>query len=185
MIKLFRNDMGCHFTMKTVLTAVVVVLGLSAFTPALGANHLRITGDPVSSGKFHDVVVHFYTEVLPPLVEARDVEKLRAAIPLDGVRWKLKDKGGKTWDHSGRRNHLRGLFSRSLGKGEVWDISVKIEKVTMTDAAHGAVLWMLVNNWKKADRAGKGQSSRRYLTHWEKIDGQWRIVATEHGRTEL
>ena len=165
-----------------VLRVFVVVLSLMVLVSPLEAKSLTITGDPVSSGEFYDVAVHFYTNVLPPLVEARDAEKLRASIPLDGARWKLKDQADKVSNEGGQLNHLRGLFSKSTGNKETWDISTRIETVSMTDATHGAVLWVLIND--QADRKGKRQSSRRYASSWEKIDGQWRIVATEHGKTE-
>ena len=167
---------------STVLRVVVVVLSLMVLVSPLEAKSLTIAGDPVSSGEFYDVAVHFYTNVLPPLVEARDAKKLRAAVPLDGARWKLKDPSNKVSNDGGQLKHLQGLFSRSTGNNETWDISTRIETVSMTDATHGAVLWVLIND--QADRKGKRQSSRRYATHWEKIDGQWRIVATEHGNTK-
>ncbi len=170
---------------NAVLRVVVVTLGLMVLVSPLEAKGLAISGDPVSSGDFYDVAVHFYTDVLPPLVEARDASKLRASIPLDGARWKLKDESNKVSNQSGQLNFLKGLFSRSLGSGETWKVSTRIEKVTMTDATHGAVLWVLINDQEKADRKGKGRSSRLYATHWERIEGQWRIVATEHGRTEV
>jgi len=170
--------------LKTVAGVIVVVLGLMALVSPLEATPLTITGDPVSSGEFHDVVVHFYSDVLPPLVEARDAARLRASIALDGARWKLKGEGAKASDQSGQLNHLKGLFSKSMGSKETWDISTRIERVTMTDATHGTVLWVLINDQEDADRKGKRRSTRRYATSWEKLDGQWRIVATEHGKTE-
>lgn len=184
MVKVFQSDAGGHFTIKAVMPFLVVFLGLSVFVPALGAQGLRIPGKPVASGEFHDVVGHFYTKVLPPAVEARDAEKLRALIPLDRAHWKLKDEQGKARDHTSQLQHLKDLFSESLDEGEIWDISTTIKKVTMKDATHGAVLWVLVNNWRDADGKRTGRRSRPYVSHWEKTDGQWRIVATEHGKTE-
>jgi len=160
----------------------VVVLSLTVLGSLPEAKSLTITGDPVSSGEFYDVAVHFYTNVLPPLIEARDADKLRASIPLDGARWKLKDPTDKVSNEVGQLNHLRRWFSKSTGNEESWDISTRIETVSMTDATHGAVLWLLIND--QADSKGKSQSSRRYASSWEKIDGQWRIVATVHGKTE-
>ena len=183
MVKVFHSDARYDFTMKAIMLVVVIVLSLSVLIPPLEAKRLKIEGNSVSSGEFYDVVVHNYTVALPPLVEARDAEKLYGSLSIDRARWKLEDEDGQIFDYTSRIKYAQERFNETLSRGTLWDVSIKIKKVTMTDTTHGAVLWILVTDWENEDRTRSGRASRRYVTHWEKIDGKWLVVAAKQGKS--
>ena len=167
----------CTATLKALRIVLIAMLGFSGLigcqtTPTL-------PGNPVSSGEFYDVIIHHYTATLPPLLEARDAEKLYSSLSIARDRWKHEDEDGQIFDYSSRIQNAKERFNDSLRRGIRWDISSQVEKVTMTDATHGAVQWILINNWETENRTNSGRNRTRGLTHWEKIEGQWRVVATK------
>ena len=180
MVNVFHSDAGCNVTMKAVMLVVLAVVSLGVLIGCQTV--LKQPGEPVSSGEFYDFVVHIYTKVLPPLIEACDWEQFLASGLVDRERWKLKDEDGKIWDLTSRGNYWKQRCSERLGKGIISNISYKIKKVTMTDATHSTVLRIYINDWENADRTRRRRFRRPGITYWEKIDGQWLAVYTEHGR---
>lgn len=134
---------------------------------------------PSHRGGGYDFVVHFYTVVIPPQIEARDAEKLYASLPIEQDRWRLEDVDGKIFDYHSRLQYRKAQYDASLARGTRWDTSGAIEKVTMTDTTHGIVVWKIINDWESENRRHSDRHITRGQTHWEKINGQWRIVATK------
>ncbi len=184
--KVFHSDAGYDFTMQAVMLVVIAVVSLGVLIGCQTGPTLTVLGDPVSSGEFYDLVVHNYTVMYPrrhkEVQETRDVEKSWAILPIARARWRLKDEDGKIWDYTSRVKRSKERWAETFARGSTSKRSVTIQKVTMTDATHSAVLWTSITDWENEARTRSGRNSRRILSHWERIDGQWRVVFTELGR---
>jgi hypothetical protein len=126
-------------------------------------------------------VMQWYIKTLPPLVMARDVDAMFAASPADPTRYKIKVEDGTLYDYTGQKARLAKEWAESMGA--TWNPSFKIENVTMTDETHGMVKYTAINDWENTTTKAAGRFQRPSVNHWEKIDGQWRIVYAEQGRS--
>jgi len=164
--------------MKKSIRIMMALFVFGLLTASAEAKRPKAPGERIKSGEFYDMVKHRYAKVLPPLVETKDVEKVYANTPLDKVRFKLKDEDGKLWDSESRKADLKKRWAESSTN---WNIQFKVKKVTMTDATHGAVLYLFINDWENPSNGRYGRFSRYRVSHWEKIDGKWLIVRVELG----
>lgn len=164
--------------MKAALSVVVTLLSMSLFLDAALAKRPKAPGERVKSGAFYDFVTNYYSKTLPPLIEAKDAEKYYATAPIDKARFKLKDEDGKVWDYESRKARTKERWSENPAE---WDVKFKIKKVTMTDATHGAVEYLLINDWENTFSGAEGRFQVYTVSYWENIDGEWRMVYAERG----
>ena len=186
MSKVFHSDAGCDFSMPAVLFVVLALVSLGILVGCQTGPALTASGDRVSSGEFYDLVVHNYTVMYPriyqELQETRDVEKYWVALPIDRARWKVTDEDGKVRDYTRALQRSKKQWAERFARGGSRERSIRIDNVTMTDATHGVVLWTSIIDWENAARTNSGRTSIRFLSHWEKINGQWRVVSTKWDR---
>lgn len=165
--------------MKALVAIIVGLLTLTIFAYPIDAKSPKAPGKRVKSGAFYEFVMPYYTQTLPALIEARDAEKLYNTVPIDKARWRMKADDGVEYDYKQRITMAKESFTANTANK--WDVSIKVKKVTMTDATHGAVEWVMTNDWKNPYSGKEGRVTRRSVSHWEQIDGQWRVVLTEQG----
>lgn len=168
---------------RAIQSVLIIMLSLGVLMGCQSVSDPKLSGNPVSSGEFYDVVVHNYTVRYPQLHQevqkSGDVDQYWAALPIDKARWRGEDEEGTIRDFASSVERSKQRWAEFFARGSRSERTIKIKSVTMTDATHGVVGWISITDWENETGRRSGRSSRQMLSHWEKIEGQWRVVASK------
>lgn len=146
-------------------------------TPKVDSPQLPVVSASESEQAFRSFLDQHYA-AMAPLIETRDAARLFNYLPIDKERFRYTLKTGVVQNYNDRVAGASQYYSQKPAS-EIWKLSYEITDLQMPDADHAIVSHIETVKWSYWPGLLRGVVRRRETTSWERVKGQWTIVAVE------
>ncbi|WP_299410342.1 trypsin-like peptidase domain-containing protein [Acaryochloris sp. IP29b_bin.148] len=139
---------------------------------------------PVVSGRTNEQTFRAFLDqhyaAMAPLIETRDAARLFNYLPIDKERFRYRLNTGVVQNYNDRVAGASQYYSQKPAS-EIWKLSYEVTDLQMPDADRAIVSHIETVNWSYWPGLLRGVVRRRETTTWERVNGQWKMVAVEEG----